>query len=42
MTDANTPWPNPPILADKTVVLTDQPEHYDGPYPMHPVIFDDV
>jgi predicted metal-dependent peptidase len=40
MTDSYTGWPNPPILADKTVVLTDNPEHYDGPYPMYPVIFD--
>jgi predicted metal-dependent peptidase len=41
MTDAYTPWPNPPILADKTVVLTNNPDSYDGPYPMYPVIFDE-
>ena len=39
MTDSETPWPNPPILADKTVVLTDNPDTYDGPYPMYPVVF---
>ena len=39
MTDSYTDWPNPPILANKTVVLTDNPEHYDGPYPIYPVIF---
>ena len=39
MTDSETPWPNPPILADKTVVLTDNPDLYDGPYPMYPVVF---
>jgi predicted metal-dependent peptidase len=39
MTDSDTPWPNPPILADKTVVLTDNPHIYDGPYPVFPVIF---
>jgi len=39
MTDSYTPWPEPPILADKTVVLTDNPGDYDGPYPMFPVIF---
>jgi len=41
MTDSFTPWPDPPILSDKTVVLTDNPEHYHGPYPMYPVIFDE-
>jgi len=40
MTDSYTPWPDPPILADKTVVLTDNPVSYDGPYPMYPVEFD--
>jgi predicted metal-dependent peptidase len=40
MTDSYTPWPDPPILANKTVVLTDNPELYDGSYPMYPVIFD--
>jgi predicted metal-dependent peptidase len=40
MTDSYTPWPDPPILADKTVVLTDNPDYYNGPYPMYPVIFD--
>jgi len=39
MTDSYTPWPNPPILSDKTVVLTDNPKDYNGPYPMFPVIF---
>jgi predicted metal-dependent peptidase len=39
MTDSYTPWPNPAILADKTVVLTDNPNSYNGPYPMYPVIF---
>jgi predicted metal-dependent peptidase len=42
MTDSETPWPDPPILADKTVVLTDNPDSYDGPYPMYPVIFDEA
>jgi predicted metal-dependent peptidase len=42
MTDSYTPWPNPPILADKTVVLTNNPDSYDGPYPMYPVIFDET
>jgi len=40
MTDSYTPWPDPPILADKTVVLTDNPDKYDGPYPMYPVEFE--
>lgn len=40
MTDSRTPWSNPPILSDKTVVLTDNPDFYDGPYPMFPVIFE--
>jgi len=40
MTDSYTPWPDPPILANKTVVLTNDPEFYNGPYPMYPVIFD--
>jgi predicted metal-dependent peptidase len=39
MTDSETPWPDPPILANKTVVFTDHPELYDGPYPMYPVVF---
>jgi predicted metal-dependent peptidase len=39
MTDSDTPWPDPPILANKTVVLTDLPEFYNGPYPMYPVVF---
>ena len=39
MTDSYTPWPDPPILANKTVVLTDNPNDYDGPYPMYPVEF---
>ena len=39
MTDSYTPWPNPPILADKTVVLTDNPNEYNGPYPVYPVEF---
>jgi len=39
MTDSYTPWPNPPILSGKTVVLTDKPKVYDGPYPMYPVVF---
>jgi predicted metal-dependent peptidase len=42
MTDSYTPWPNPPILADKTVVLTNNPAFYDGSYPMYPVIFDET
>jgi predicted metal-dependent peptidase len=42
MTDSYTPWPDPPILADKTVVLTNYPDNYDGPYPMYPVIFDEI
>jgi predicted metal-dependent peptidase len=42
MTDSFTPWPDPSILADKTVVLTDNPDFYDGPYPMYPVIFDEA
>jgi predicted metal-dependent peptidase len=42
MTDSYTPWPNPPILADKTVVLTDNPYYYKGSYPMYPVIFDET
>jgi len=42
MTDSYTPWPDPPILADKTVVLTDNPDDYDGPYPMYPVEFDEL
>jgi predicted metal-dependent peptidase len=41
MTDSYTPWPDPPILANKTVVLTDNHDDYDGPYPMYPVIFDE-
>jgi len=40
MTDSETPWPSTPILADRTVVLTDSPDYYDGPYPMYPVKFD--
>jgi predicted metal-dependent peptidase len=41
MTDSYTPWPDPPILADKMVVLTDNPDDYDGPYPVvYPVVFD--
>jgi predicted metal-dependent peptidase len=40
MTDSYTPWPDPPILADKTVVLTDNPNEYNGPYPMYPVLFE--
>jgi predicted metal-dependent peptidase len=40
MTDSKTPWPNPPILANKTVVLTNNPDYYKGPYPMYPVEFD--
>ncbi|MDR2596153.1 MAG: VWA-like domain-containing protein [Treponema sp.] len=40
MTDSETPWPDPPILANKTVVLTDNPDSYNGPYPMYPVKFD--
>jgi len=40
MTDSYTPWTDPPILADKTVVLTNNPDSYDGPYPMYPVEFD--
>ena len=39
MTDSYTPWPSPPILANKTVVLTDNPNKYDGPYPVYPVVF---
>jgi len=39
MTDSYTPWPDPPILADKTVVLTNNPASYNGPYPMYPVEF---
>jgi predicted metal-dependent peptidase len=39
MTDSETPWPTPPILADKTVVLTNNPNYYNGPYPMYPVEF---
>jgi len=39
MTDSFTPWPDPPILADKTVVLTNNPDYYEGPYPMYPVEF---
>jgi len=39
MTDSYTPWPDPPILADKTVVLTNNPNNYYGPYPMYPVEF---
>ena len=39
MTDSYTPWPAPPIFSDKTVVLTDNPNGYDGPYPMYPVVF---
>jgi predicted metal-dependent peptidase len=39
MTDSYTPWPDPPILANKTIVLTDHPEFYNGPYPMYPVEF---
>jgi len=39
MTDSYTPWPDPPILVDKTVVLTDNPDDYDGPYPVYPVEF---
>jgi len=39
MTDSYTHWPDPPILADKTVVLTDNPADYNGPYPMYPVEF---
>ena len=42
MTDSYTPWPDPPILADKTVVLTNNPDSYDGSYPMYPVIFDET
>jgi predicted metal-dependent peptidase len=42
MTDSETPWPNPPILADKTVVLTNNPDSYKGSYPMYPVIFDET
>jgi predicted metal-dependent peptidase len=42
MTDSYTDWPNPPILADKTVVLTNNPDSYDGSYPMYPVIFDET
>jgi predicted metal-dependent peptidase len=40
MTDSNTPWPDPPIMADRTVVLTDNPDDYDGSYPMYPVKID--
>jgi len=40
MTDSYTPWPKPPILANKTVVLTDNPNEYNGSYPMYPVVFD--
>jgi len=40
MTDSYTPWPDPPILADKTVVLTNNPDFYNGPYPIYPVEFD--
>jgi len=40
MTDSYTPWPDPPILADKTVVLTNNPDDYNGSYPMYPVEFD--
>ena len=39
MTDSYTPWPSPPILANKTVVLTDNPNKYKGPYPVYPVVF---
>ena len=39
MTDSYTPWPKPPILANKTVVLTDNPDEYNGPYPIFPVVF---
>ena len=39
MTDSYTPWPDPPLFPDKTVVLTDNPDEYDGPYPMYPVYF---
>jgi len=39
MTDSYTPWPDPPVLADKTVVLTDNPDEYNGPYPVYPVVF---
>ena len=42
MTDSDTPWPDPPILADKTVVLTNNPDFYNGPYPMYPVKFDEL
>jgi len=42
MTDSETPWPNPTILADKTVVLTNNPASYHGQYPMYPVIFDET
>jgi len=34
MTDSYTPWTDPPILANKTVVLTNHLHDYDGPYPM--------
>jgi predicted metal-dependent peptidase len=40
MTDSYTPWPNPPILSDKTIVITDNPDKYDGAYPMYPCFFD--
>ena len=40
MTDSYTSWPDPPILADKTVVLTDNHDGYKGLYPMFPVYFD--
>ena len=39
MTDSFTPWPDPPVLTDKTVVLTDNPDQYDGPYTVYPVYF---
>ena len=39
MTDSFTPWPDPPLFAEKTIVLTDNPDDYDGPYPMYPVYF---
>jgi predicted metal-dependent peptidase len=42
MTDSYTPWPDPPILADKTVVLTDNPDDYNGSYPIYPVEFDEL
>ena|GEM_PF-2639977 len=39
MTDSETPWPDPPLFSGKTVVLTDNPDVYDGPYPVYPVVF---